>query len=273
MLASRPANPFDDQLLEEIVLSRAPLVRVLAQVRLPGVVSMLPGRYNETATQVMTELQDAYGVVEQHHEAVFTLSPTGVEAQQGPSIWRARSADRRWLLTIAPNFVALETSAYTVRQDFMERFVEVLRVVESVIRPPEVERIGLRYTNRIESSEHVKSVGQLLQPEALGGLLTPRPPGVALVHLMTEALYRSAPDRMVHLRSGLVPGNSAFDPDIPALDKPSWILDLDSFTTERAPFDVQTLGHVSTELALAAYRYFRWLITDEFIEQFRGESE
>jgi uncharacterized protein (TIGR04255 family) len=48
----------------------------------------------------------------------------------------------------------------------------------------------------------------------------------------------------------------------------TWILDLDSFSTEQKPFQSETVLEDARALAERAYTFFQWSITKTFIENF-----
>lgn len=269
-----PDSPFDIDSVNEIVLDRTPIVRALAQVRFPQLAAMLPPNFDSTATAVMSELSAQYGIVQQRVEAVIVISPDGMRPSQEPNnkVYAARDTADEWTVSLGPNFIALDTKRYTVRADFLARLETVLGVLERVVRPPIVERVGVRYTNRISDENLLLSLTDLLRPECVGGLDVPRPEGVALVHMMNESLFTVAPSTMLQVRSGLMPARAIFDAEIPPVANPSWILDIDSFTSQTTNSDVASLVTTAEGLAKSAYAYFKWMITDKFVEEFGGRA-
>ncbi|MFO5473256.1 MAG: TIGR04255 family protein, partial [Dolichospermum sp.] len=73
-------------------------------------------------------------------------------------------------------------------------------------------------------------------------------------------------------RWGLIPPNGTFDPDaIEPVDEPSWILDLDMSLSKQRDFDVEELLNEAQRFAERIYTFFRWAVTDEFLQHFGGE--
>lgn len=263
------SEPFGADPVAEVPLTRSPLVRALAQVRFPRLVAMSAQNIDATISLVVEKLKDGYPILGEQREAQVTLTPDGVSQTPGARLWQLRSPDDAWQVTLGETFVSLDTKAYTSRADFTRRLAAVLAGIAETIAPPFAERLGVRYTNRIENSVLLLRLEELVRPEVLGGVAVPRPEGVVLAHTMSESLYK-IDSRMLHARWGLLPPGAVIDPALPPSADSSWILDLDSFTQDRSPFDASMLASAAEELASAAYRYFRWVVTEEFLKAFGG---
>lgn len=263
------SGPFGADPVEEVSLARSPLVRVLAQVRFPRLVAMSPQNIDTTIGFVVEKLKDDYPIFGKQREVQVTLTPDGVSQTPGAQVWQLRSPDDAWQVTLGETFVSLDTKAYTSRADFTGRLATVLARIAETIAPPFVERLGVRYTNRVEDSALLLRLQELVRPEVLGGIAVPRPEGVLLAHTMSESLYE-IDSRMLHARCGLLPPGAIFDPTLPPAAGSSWVLDLDSFTQDRTTFDASALASDADELASAAYRYFHWVVTEEFLKAFGG---
>ncbi|SRR5579875_2477038 len=264
------SEPFGTVPVAEVPLPRSPLLRTLAQVRLPKLVAMSPQRIETTVGFVVEKLQDGYPILGEQREAQATLTPDGVTQTPGARLWQLRSPDESWQVTLGETFVSLATKTYSSRTDFTQRLETVLTVIAETIAPPFADRLGVRYTNRIEDSTLLQRIEELVRPEILGGLAVPRPEEVALVHTISQSLYAIGP-RMLHARWGLLPAGVTLDPELPTTVGSSWVLDLDSFTQVRSDFDPAELASAAKELAGAAYQYFRWAVTTEFLKAFGGE--
>jgi uncharacterized protein (TIGR04255 family) len=69
-----------------------------------------------------------------------------------------------------------------------------------------------------------------------------------------------------------MPPNATIDPAaIEPLDEPSWVLDIDMFSTAPLSFDVETLTGEARRYAERIYTVFRWAVTDVFLERFGGQ--
>jgi uncharacterized protein (TIGR04255 family) len=271
MAATAVADPFGDDPVEEVPLPGSPLVRALAQVRFPNLAALSTPSADATVGRIVEHLKDDYPIIGEQREAQLVMTQEGVTQTQGAKLWQMRSRDETWQVSLGGTFVALDTKAYTSRGDFARRLEEILRSVSEELDPPYAERLGVRYTNRIEEPERVLRIQELVRPEVLGGLAVPRPGDVALAHTLTESLYTIG-SRMLHVRWGLLPPNAQIDPTLPAASSTSWILDLDSFVQDRLDFDASALAAAAERLASAAYRYFRWAVTEDFLKEFGGAA-
>jgi uncharacterized protein (TIGR04255 family) len=112
-------------------------------------------------------------------------------------------------------------------------------------------------------------LAELIRPELLGPAATSLPSGVQLQHSVSGAQFATATGGSL-LNWGLLSANGVFDPTIPAIDTPSWLLDIDVFSSEKAVFDADQLIGVTRDLAARAYTHFRWAVTENFLETFEG---
>lgn len=134
--------------------------------------------------------------------------------------------------------------------------------------PSLVERVGFRYVDRLQSDEYLNSLAQLIQPELLNVL---QPNLTSKIDIsMTEVTSTTAEGKLI-ARYGLAPAGYSHEPEVaPPVDERSWVLDVDSYSTNCAgqEFNVQTLHDELDKVAARAYAFFRWSITEEFLERF-----
>jgi uncharacterized protein (TIGR04255 family) len=265
----RPAVPFPIEPVEEVYLPDAPLVAVVAQVRFPGIVSI---SRDEFIGPFQEQIRTDYPVMHQVKEAAFVLGPQGMSAVgDGGTVCRFRAKDDRWGVSLSPTFVALETSAYIDRPDFVRRLQRVLRAVAQTIRPATFERFGLRYADRITfEGNDVLDAARLVRPELSSLATVELGDGARLVHSFTDTQYEIH-GATLHARWGLVPANTQLDPfHGEAVPYPSWLLDLDMYSTDTAEFDVDTLVRTADDFAERIYAFFRWAVEDELLKRCGG---
>lgn len=265
-------SPFGSDPVAHVRLGAAPLARVLTQVRFPRLSTLAAG--DDTANAFAAAMSGQYPILNEQREVAVTITPEGVE--QSPvagKVWQLRSADEQWQVSFGHSFLAVDTASYTSREDFLTRVEEAWTAFVAVARPPFVERVGWRYINRITDADTLGGLGGLVRPEVLGGIPAVADTGVRLVHGITESLYSIDEFNGLQARWGMLPGGAVIDPTLPPAVDSSWILDLDAFRTLRSgvtPAEVRNHVH---ELAERAYRYFRWVVTPDFLTQFEGELE
>ncbi|MCY4555696.1 MAG: TIGR04255 family protein, partial [Chloroflexi bacterium] len=55
-----------------------------------------------------------------------------------------------------------------------------------------------------------------------------------------------------------------------AIDVPSWILDLDMYTSKMGEFNVAQLMSATEEFAARIYRFFRWAVRPGLLRRYGG---
>jgi uncharacterized protein (TIGR04255 family) len=264
-------NPFGDGPIAEVPLAAAPLARVLAQVRFPRLTALATGP--ETANAFAAAMSHDYPILTEQHEVSITITPEGVTQAPGTArVWQLRTADEQWQVTFGDTFLALDTAAYGTRTDFAARLVQAWKQFADVVGPPFVERVGVRYINRVDSETILADLPTLIRPEALGEVSAALESGVQLVHSVHEALYHLDGLNGLQARWGFLPPGTSLDPTLQPVPGRSWVLDLDAFRLGRHDVTPEEMGKHVHELAERAYRYFRWVVTPQFLTRFRGDE-
>jgi uncharacterized protein (TIGR04255 family) len=251
-----------------VPLPAAPLVRVIAQVRFPPILSI--ERTNFVAP-FQEAIRAAYPILRSEVEQGLLVGAQGVAAERKFAAWRFADAGGAWRVSLAPGFLALETTAYERRTDFLDRFDAVVGALHEHIAPGAVERLGMRYIDRI-TGDALQDVRQLVRPEMLG--IIGSTPGAKARRALSEAIF-DLPGQSEQLlaRWGLLPARSTVDPaGIEAIDEPSWILDIDLFSTKQRDFDAAALSADARRYAERLYTVFRWAVTPEFLRRYGGEA-
>ncbi len=255
----------------EVPLPQAPLVRVIAQVRFAPILAI---RSPDAVSVFQEAIRATYPILNEDRIHQIILATGGAPDIREGIIWRFTDEKKQWRTSLSVDFVALETSAYVSRQDFLERLGALLVALEASFKPSEVQRLGLRYIDRL-TDDAVDRISELIRPKVLGILqLNKEPPldlGDAILHLMTEAQLIAAEGR-IQARWGKLPGNATYDPDaLEPISKDSWVLDLDMFTPAPEKFASEELRATATKFAERIYTVFREMVTDEFLRFYGGE--
>ena len=271
MTEPRPLNPTPTP---EVPLPRAPLERVLAQVRFPPILAI---RNPDKVAVLQEALRETYPNLSQ--EQVHSIELGGDETPNVSQdlIWRLadREKDPGWRVSLGVGFVALETSDYDSRADFIDRLRAVLSAVEQAFNPASASRLGLRYIDRL-TGEAFDRVHELIRPAVLGIIRPSEDPeadlGESAIHLLTAAQFQVENGARIQARWGQFPANATSDPDaLEPVAKPSWVLDLDMFTTESQPFASEELLTTATGFAECLYWLFRQMVKEEFLRFYGGE--
>ncbi|MGE3166914.1 MAG: TIGR04255 family protein [Planctomycetota bacterium] len=267
---STPQTPLSGPPPAEVPLSTPPLVRVIAQVRFPVIASV---EKREFIAPFQEAIREEYPVLRPEQSRSVVLGPDGVRDARATMAWRFHDLGSDWRVALAPDFVALETGRYSSRDDFLARFRSVLAALEEHVDPKVVDRLGVRYIDRV-MGPNLLDLPTLVRPEVSGILSTPL--SGAARHAFTEQLF-VLPDEpgLVTAKWGLVPGRSTVDPAaVEPIEEPSWLLDLDAFQAfqgDTRAFDVDAMVAQSRSFAERIYSIFRWAVTDEFLRRYGGQ--
>lgn len=153
---------------DDVVFLRAPLVSVLCQVRFEPVLSLLS---DAGVAGFQEGLRDHYPHFTGEQIAKVEVADRGsrVGFQQSAPMWRMNDLDARWRITLAVDFVAIETPRYQHFGEFLDRFLFVLDVLNRTVHPADSTRIGLRKINLFDRPdvEHPSEWRRLLRPDLL----------------------------------------------------------------------------------------------------------
>jgi len=254
---------------EEVPLPDAPLVRVVAQVRFPPIVSIdrpeFIGPFQEA-------IRDTYPILRPERTHALVVGPQGSVPVQEQMAWRFNDVEEDWRVSLTPQFLALEATKYTSRSDFLDRLRVVVEALNTHMDPPPgvVERLGVRYIDRV-TDDALDEITSLVRHEILGIASTPL--AARARHLLSETLFELSEGREQLLaRWGHIPPNGTVDPAaIEPIEKPSWILDLDMFSTESRPFDTKEIVKDAGRYAERLYTFFRWTVTKAFLTRYGGK--
>ena len=259
------AGPFAEEELEEIPLSPAPLVKVLAQIRFPRVLSIGSDSY---IGGFQERIRSTYPVLREEVNVEALIGADGVQ-QQSTRVWRFHDIDQHWSVVLSSSFLALETDHYTSRSDFLARWTEVLQALASMADPTPVvvaDRLGVRYINRLVGADASTRLEELIRPEMYGPLTMPMPRGMEFLALVGQAHFKLDGPQM-QARWGRLPSNATFLPDVPPVEEPSWMLDIDVFFEGQAPFVPEEAAKAAAHATNHAYRFFRWAMSDQLIAE------
>lgn len=191
-------------------------------------------------------------------------------APRAASLWRLSSLDDDWTIVIARDFLAIETSSYTSRDDFLQRFERVLdAMTKAGLSPVVSDRLGVRYIDRIEGEDMISDLPLLVRRELLGVGDVELPERSEIIGSVSQTHLR-IDDMQIRAGWGLLPPNAVMLPGIDGVDVKTWVLDVDVFTERVKPFSVEDVVSETTVAADHAYRFFRWAVTDEFLRRHGG---
>jgi uncharacterized protein (TIGR04255 family) len=257
---------FNSTSVEEVFLPRAPLALALAQVRFP----QSPELHGEdTLARMRDSLKADYPIMREDKAVGFLVTPGGLT--EGPPVERiVRFKDKpeNWQFSVGQNFMSLDTTAYTTREDFASRFEKVVAATANVASPIVFDRIGIRYINRFVG-EDLGSLRNLIAEPFLGLTSLDLTPASIVLSFTQSVLHLE--EANVNARWGLLPKGTAIDTALATVEVPSWILDVDVYQDAKGDFVPAEIGRRIRRYAEVAYSFFRLAVTDELIRNAGGQ--
>lgn len=262
------AAPLGGSPPNEVPLQNAPLERVLAQARFPEQFRIVNAQGIDAFQQAVKK---QYPLLKRDvAQQVQIDANSGFQRVSEQIFYRFLDAQESWRLTLAPNAVTLETESYVSREDLLQRLTLVLEAVQECFDPELALRIGMRYVDRVTGDATLEEIQKYVREGVLGIITTDLHDHVR--HSISEAALEIEEGEML-LRWGLLPPGGTIDPGImEAVNKRSWILDIDVYSEQHRNFSATSLIGSFESLAKRAYSVFRFMITEEFLTEFGGDA-
>lgn len=259
-------NPLTAPLPAEVPLPESPLVRVIGQVRFPPVLSL---ENRDFIAPFQEAIRSTYPVLRPEHTQGIMLGPQGVAPGPKQIAWRFSDVEGGWRVSIAPEFVAIETTSYTSRGDFLKRLQFVVEAFAEHVEPALMQRLGVRYIDRV-TGDALADISRLVRQEVLG--IVALPFSEHAHHSLTETVFAMPGSKEQFLaRWGKVPAGATVDPSaIEPIAEPSWVLDIDMFSNEEHPFAAEEIVNTARRFTERLYTVFRWAVTDDFLRRYGG---
>jgi len=166
--------PLDLPPADDAVARRSSIVFAITQIRFsenPAVSEPATGvRFHE----LLGGPEGPYPQINQARRALLNIGPGGQGTEHESSGWRVTAEG--WLVGIFPGIATLQTTeAYEGWDDFAARFTQVLDAISEVVQPAIIERVGLRFTDRLTDLgvEFVSGWEAYVAPAFLGPVLVP----------------------------------------------------------------------------------------------------
>jgi uncharacterized protein (TIGR04255 family) len=252
---------------DELPLSDPPLEVALCQLKFPVIASILDPIRIAPFQDLLT---NEYPSMHQETNTVVAVGPQGPITSEGSPMWRLKDAEGVWNVAIAPDFVALETSTYQSRDNFVDRWRVVIEAFGEIFEPASYERLGVRYVNRLRDDVVPKDEWKaLIRDEVYGALAIPMPDEGQISVCISQVLMSIGPTQ-VQARWGLVPPNITVLPNVEPTPAEGWLLDIDVYSAEVNPFEVDEVIDLTRSHSRHAYNFFRWAVEDDYLAKFGG---
>jgi len=267
-MADRCDNPLFGEIPERVLLRNAPLVRVLGQVKFPRIAKIAEETY---IADFQEAIRGEYPIFRNETIQGLDIAIAGNEVKPRSVtsvIWRFFDAREALRVSLTSEAITLETADYVSRDDFMSRFRFILDKLVETIRPSLVQRVGFRYVDRLQDPSDLAELSDLIHAELLNVL---QPRLVEHIDISMTEIKGTTKEGEIIARYGLAPPKFSHDPEMaPPVSTKSWVLDVDSYSTNCAGqgFDTQMLRTELDKVAARAYAFFRWSVTKKFLERF-----
>lgn len=209
-------------------------------------------------------LRDRFPTLRQERVAALPLLFDIPEPAPPEVVWRFLDHAETTQISISPSFLAVDTRDYSDRDTFISLLRDVLDVLVEYERPEICDRLGVRFVNRLAGSEALQ-VRAFVRAEVRGELPVPDDDEGKLAHSLSLMVY-AVPEGFMQIRFGAVPAGATVDPTVEALDDPSWLLDLDIFSSAPMEFSVEEIEAQARRAAIRSYKFFLWAMTDDFLD-------
>jgi len=260
-------NPLAGAPPAEVPLEKAPLVRVITQLRFPTIASLEKSSF---IAPFQESIRHDYPIMRQEVSKGLFFEK-GIAEPRSNAIWRFWDHKEIWRVSLGQNFLALETKEYTSRKDLITRLLKLMTAFNTHIGTEVVDRLGVRYVDRIIEKDF-QYLSSMIRPDILGTLDGILPSSIR--HSIRESLFVISEEGGEMLaRWGYLPPQATVDPTlIEPINERSWLLDIDAYVAKTTPFEIEVLLLQTQKLAERIYSFFRWAVKDEFLKRYGGKS-
>jgi uncharacterized protein (TIGR04255 family) len=241
------------------VLTDPPLKLVICQLRFPR----LMGLTEADVRPVQRALAATYGHVEIQRVAGFSLGPAGAtptgDVEQA---YRFLDVAKAWTVTLGPNSLSLETTAYGDFTDFARRWHSLASTVLELLDITNQERIGLRYVNELPCPAEPS-------PEDISRIVIRELVGVVGRHEATQRLLASMQEMRFAQPQGACTFRHGF---VPRSEGSAYVLDIDLYDEKPRALGLDNEIQLLASFNHAAYELFRWSVEPDHFATFKPQE-
>ncbi|SDG19565.1 TIGR04255 family protein [Sinosporangium album] len=238
---------------EVMVLRRAPLRQVIAQVRFESQSAL---GTHQGAARVHEVLVDDYPRMLTEQQQVFTMTSAGGVSTVTHPQFRLTDLEQSWSVVMGSEHVTLETNAYSSWTVLRERLEAALAAVGSITKLRIRERIGLRYVNHVASDANGMLTDRI-RPELLGP--ASEPAWKQGVDTMISQVVATDGTAQLLLRYGLA--------DEQSHGRVGFFIDIDSVDSAPVGFSMSDTMSYFDRLNDVGYRCFCWCVPEAHRKQ------
>lgn len=238
------------------------LERALVVVRFTPVLKIAEESGNGIS-EFQESIRQHYPLAELEREAVMRIEvkpdgSIGAKQEEQP-VWRLSDIEKAWRLSLTPRSIALETSGETYKNwpDFAKRISSLVDAVGVHFAPSHRQYIGVRYIN----AAPVDNGADPRRDCAKELVSITGDPGLELADLLWRF---SADEGHLQLRSGVMPPNSSYDPNVfVPRQNSTWYLDIDVSNTDSNEFDASQINASILSQVRRLHAIYLWAMQDK----------
>lgn len=125
-------------------LNRQPLTLVLAEFRFSNV-----KKIGASIPDIQERLRKQYPLFEEKNEQLIEVHSGGVKFGEGLSKWTFTTADRTRSIVVDENRLVFFSTVYERFPGFKEQCISAIQVIEEIVSPSLLLRVGLRYNDSV----------------------------------------------------------------------------------------------------------------------------
>jgi len=260
------------EILDDVILEPSPLESVITQLTFPVALSLMTP---DVMAKVQGLLQDDFPVLRQEQSMNLTVSTGGEPKQEVTSYMRFHSPDHARHVSLGSAFLAYDSTQYGSRDAYLGEFQAIFEKLASLDVIRHIDRLGLRYVNRLTGGDVSEDgLKRAVAPEALGIMaLSESLVSTAKIQAAQAHVVMQLEDITIQARWGHCPAGQSYSPGVRPVDDSSWLVDIDCFVM---PGDALTVDQVARTLGACsekAYAFFRWVMSDDFVEDRRSDGK
>lgn len=259
---------FGRERLPRIQFARNPLKVVIVQMRFPSELALAEPASHTRIQNALRERYPLAQLIEQVNIqfAIGPQPPVPAVQQARPAGVRFTTEDGAQAVTIGPDAVSLQSTAYHDWPEFEGCFEELLEVVLSEVRPQRIDRLGLRFIDELSHPEArtLADWSRLLDPSLLGAAATER---------FADLTTRATEQIVLEEGEDAAVITHAYMQNPPESSPPStYVIDVDGFSARPFSVDGAEIHARLERYHDAAWNLFRETVREPMIEWLGVES-
>lgn len=242
------------------LLRRAPLTLTVCQLRFPLVL----GFSDELVRPLQVRLADEFPDVETQDLQQVQFGPDGITVTgQHQRLYRFRTHEKDWVVSVGANSLALETTAYRGFHDFIGRWARVAQAAVEALDLRHQERLGLRYVNELQAPADATR-------DDLLGLVKAELVGPVGAHERAQQLLKAWQELRFVQDDGICTMQHGYAKR--AENGWTYVLDFDYYDEHGKAIELESQMRALAQFNHRTYELFQWAVNDQLFESFEPQA-